>query len=138
MLLYPVATHVEFDGGFSHLELRTVTETYTEQVPYMTMETYSCGSGTSFRTCTRSATQYRTEYRTRTVTRYEPVSDGSCSEALWIAPEVNHVYLVDFTYRDRNVCSATCVEQVAGGAEGQFTNRACPQPTRAQIEAQSQ
>lgn len=71
-------------------ESYTDFETYSEQVPYTTMETYSysCGFGSTSRTCTgsrlvtqsrsetrtRSVTKWRTVYRTawRTVTRYRP------------------------------------------------------------------
>jgi hypothetical protein len=49
-------------------------ETYTVQVPHTTHrhETYSCGSGTQYRTCSRSVphTEYRSETRHRSVTRY--------------------------------------------------------------------
>jgi hypothetical protein len=138
VLAFPVVTKVEVKSGFSHEELRTVNETYQEQVPYTTYESYSCGTGTSYRTCTRSVTQYRSENRTRWVTRMVPVSDGECSQELFVSPEVNHTYLVDFTYRDNRVCSATCVEQMPGATAGEFDTRACPVPTAAQIAAAGQ
>lgn len=137
-LLYPVPAKIEVAGEFSHMETRLVSETYYEQVPYTTYETYSCGFGTSYQTCTRSVTQYRSEQRTRMVMRSVSVSDGSCKQAVWLAPAVDHVYLVDFTYRQSAVCSATCLEQIASETPGEFNNQPCPVPTPAQIQAAPQ
>jgi hypothetical protein len=64
------------------------------------------------------------------------VTDGACSQALFLAPMNNGVYLVDFTYRDHQVCAVTCVEQVATDeGDGTFQNRPCPLPTASQKQA---
>jgi hypothetical protein len=135
ILVHPIPAKLHLINGFSHTELRTVTEAYTVQEPYTTMESYSCGTGTSFQTCTRTVTQYRTETRYRTVLKNVVVSDGSCGRTLYFAPVVGHVYLVDFTYREADVCSATCIEQVGLEQEdGTFQTRPCPRPSAAQID----
>lgn len=60
-----------------HQEMYFDTELYSEQVPHTTMrtESYSCGSGSVSRTCTRSVShlEYRTEMRHRHVTRWRTV-----------------------------------------------------------------
>jgi hypothetical protein len=138
ILVHPTPAKVTLAGGFEHSELRTVTEPYTVQVPYMTTESYSCGSGTSFRMCTRMVTQYRSETRYRTVLKDVSVSDGSCSRAVLFAPAENGVYLVDFTYSEAGVCTASCLEQVGMTDDGAFRTRPCPQPTPEQVQALSE
>jgi hypothetical protein len=134
LLIYPVPARLQVSSQFVHQEVRTVNEAYTVQVPYMTSQFYSCGFGTSTQMCSRMVTQYRTETRFRLVTKPVDVVDGACAQALYLAPKTNHVYLVDFTYRDHQVCEATCVEQAAS-ADGSFQNSACPLPTPAQTAA---
>jgi hypothetical protein len=63
------------------------------------------------------------------VTKYVDVSDGSCGRRILVSPAVGAVYLLDFTYRDNGVCSATCVEQIASDVEGEFRTRPCPVPS---------
>jgi hypothetical protein len=134
ILVHPMPARVALEGAFSHLELRTVTELYMEQVPYSTTESYSCGSGTSYQMCSRMVTRTRSEIRYRTVTKNVPVTDGSCSQAVLLAPAIDHVYLLDFTYRGAGVCSATCLEQVGLAPDGSFTTQPCPPPTPEQLQ----
>ncbi len=62
----------------NYQESYTTTEQRSVQVPYTAYESYSysCGSGSSYRSCTgsRSVTRYRTEYRSQTVTKMRPAS----------------------------------------------------------------
>lgn len=96
----------------------------------------TCGFGTSAHLCSQMVTQYRSETRYRTVTKRVDVTDGACSQALFLAPMNKGVYLVDFTYRDHQVCAVTCVEQVATDeGDGTFQNRPCPLPTALQQQA---
>jgi hypothetical protein len=37
----------------------------------------------------------------RTVQRLVDVSDGQCASSVFLAPSVEHSYLIDFTYRGR-------------------------------------
>jgi hypothetical protein len=127
-LMHPKAAKVELRGAFSHQENRTVQESYTEQVPYTDTESYSCGTATSFRTCTRTVTRYRSDTKYRTVTKLVDVGDGNCSRELWLQPAAEHVYLIDFTYRDNGVCEAVCIEQVAIRSDGSFDSQPCPVP----------
>jgi hypothetical protein len=57
---------------YSAMESRPYQRSYTESESY----TYSCGSGTSYRTCTgyRTVTRYRTDYRMETVTKTRPAT----------------------------------------------------------------
>ena len=126
---------MEVGGGFFHMEMRLVTETYTEQEPYMTTESYSCGTGTNFQMCSRTVTRYRTVTKTRTVMRNVEVSDGWCARSLDVSPKVGHMYIVDFTYRESRVCSVTCLEQVAILSDGSFQTTPCPAVTPAEQKA---
>ncbi len=134
VLVHPVPVAVRVRAGFSHVETRLVNETYSVQVPYSTSESYSCGSGTQYRTCSRSVTRYRSETRTRTVLRQVEVSDGSCAESLWMAPKVGGEYVVNFDYAQNAACHLACFEQVRSGPPGTFENRPCPEPTPAEIQ----
>ena len=62
----------------NYQESYTTTEQRPVQVAYTAYESYSysCGTGTSYRTCTgsRSVTRYRTEYRSEMVTRMRPAT----------------------------------------------------------------
>lgn len=115
ILAHPVPGTFVVRSNFSHQEMRTVQESYQESHTTYRMESYSCGSGTSYRTCTRSAphTEYRTKYRT--VTKSVDVSDGSCSRALRFAPKDHHVYLLQYTYQAPSACQLSCFEQVQAG-----------------------
>jgi len=66
------------------------------------------------------------------VTRSVSVGDGGCWTRIWLAAEAGHSYVVDFTYRGNNACSAACVEPVA--VDGAVALRPCPQPTAEQEE----
>lgn len=84
----PINAFVEWTESETYSTTETVTENYTET--YSAMEnrpyqrsytetesyTYSCGSGTSYRTCTgyRTVTRYRTEYRMETVMKTRPAT----------------------------------------------------------------
>jgi hypothetical protein len=133
-LIYPRPARVDMKSTFSHQQWQNVTEAYTEQVPHMDMETYNCGFGTSYRTCSQMVTHYRSETKYRTVTRLVDVTDSACSLSLFIAPAVGHTYLVDFTYRDQGVCAATCIEQIATHSDGSFESAPCPAPTPEQAQ----
>jgi hypothetical protein len=131
-LIYPIPARVDAKSAFVHTEVRTVQEPYTEQVSYLASESYSCGTLNSYQTCTRMVTRYRSETKYRTVTKPVDVVDGECAHSFHIAPAVGHVYLVDFTYQDKQVCTATCIEQIAA-ADGTFQTQPCPEPTAKQI-----
>lgn len=84
----PINAFVEWTETETYSTNETVTENYTETYsamenrPYQRMYTenesytYSCGSGTSYRTCTgyRTVTRYRTEYRMETVMKTRPAT----------------------------------------------------------------
>jgi hypothetical protein len=42
---------------------------------------------------------------------------------------MNGVYLVDFTYSDKGLCSVACVEQIGMSDDGAFRTRPCARPT---------
>lgn len=85
-------TPMELTTSWTESEAYSTTEQQTEnyqesymtseqrsvQVPYTAYESYSysCGTGSSYRTCTgsRSVTRYRTEYRTEMVTKTRPAT----------------------------------------------------------------
>lgn len=125
ILVHPVPSTFAFHGGFFHTETRLVYESY--QVPHTTygMESYSCGSGSSYRSCTRSVSRTTYETRYRNVLRQVQVSDGACSRALRFAPRDGRVYLLQYTYHDQSVCSLSCFEQVPQEG-GTFQNLQCP------------
>jgi len=102
-----------------------VHEPYTEQVPHQEMESYNCGTGGSYRTCTRSVTRYRSETKYRWVNRVVEVPDGDCASSLTFAPAVGHVYLLEYTYRDHRACALSCFEQ-SPMPDGTFRNQLCP------------
>ena len=125
LLAHPVPGTFVVRTGFFHHEMRTVQESYQESRTTYRTESYSCGTGTSYRTCTRSSphTEYTTKYRW--VTKQVEVSDGSCSRAIRFAPKDQHVYLLQYTYQAPSVCSLSCFEQVQGPG-GTFKNLECP------------
>jgi hypothetical protein len=129
VLVHPVPAVARIETGFFHLEMRTVQETYYEQVPVQEMESYDCSSGfgtnRSYRSCTRMATHYKSQPKQRTVTKNVPVSDGSCGAAVRLNPAIGKSYLLEYTYRDHGSCSLTCFEQIPAG-DGSFTNAPCP------------
>ena len=131
-LAYPKPSEVEVRARFFHNEMRSVTETYSVQEPYIATESYPCGTGTSYRSCTRTVTRYRSVMKTRTVMKNVEVTDGACKRSVYLAPAVDHAYLIDFTYHDNGACAAICLEQTPG-LDGSFTNQACPPLTPSQI-----
>ncbi len=135
ILVHPIPAQLAVGGGFSHFETQMVTETYYVQVPYTAMETYSCGTGKSYQTCTRTVTQYRSESHTRTVPRTVEVSDGACAMAIRFSPLQGHIYVLDYTYRQNGVCSLTCLEQTAIMEDGSFRSAPCPAVTPAEAHA---
>lgn len=110
---------------FQHSEMKMVMETYYEQVPESVMETYNCGVGTAYRTCTRMTTRYRQVAKTRWVNRLQTIVDGHCAESLNLAPTSGHTYLVELLFQQSGACRLHCYEQVHEPA-GQFQNRPCP------------
>jgi hypothetical protein len=132
LLIHPRPARLELGAGFFHVEARMVNESYTVQVPYTTTESYSCGYGRSYSTCSRTVTHYRSETRWRTVLRNVEVSDGHCARGLVFSPQVGRAYLIDYTYRDSGICSVTCVEQMPSSAGG-FESRPCAGPTPEQL-----
>jgi hypothetical protein len=127
ILVHPQPATLSAESTFFHTEVRTFTESYSVQVPYSTMETYSCGFGRTHSMCTRSATHYRSEMRTRLVTRPVEVVDAACTAARSLAPAVNGVYLLELDFQGSGVCRLSCYEQVPAD-DGTFENRRCPVP----------
>lgn len=125
ILAHPGPATFLVSSNFFHRETRLVTESYREPHTTYRMQSYNCGSGTSYRTCTRSVshTEYTTKYRT--VTKQVQVSDGSCDSAIRFAPQDQHVYLLQYSYQAPSVCSLACYEQVQGPG-GTFKNLPCP------------
>jgi hypothetical protein len=125
LLAHPVPGTFVVRSSFFHHEMRTVTESYQEPHTTYSMESYSCGTGSSYHSCTRSVS--RTEYTTkfRTVTKQVEVSDGSCSRGIRFAPQDRHVYLLQYSYQAPSVCSLSCYEQLQG-SDGTFNNLPCP------------
>jgi hypothetical protein len=128
ILVHPVPSTFELGARFLHVETQLVRESY--QVPYTTYEyeTYDCSSGygsnRTYRSCSRSVPRTHWETRYRDVWRQVEVTDGACSSALRFAPRDGRVYLLQYTYHDRSVCSLSCFEQVPQEA-GTFRNLPC-------------
>lgn len=130
VLVHPLAARLLATSTFFHMETRAVQESYSVQVPYSTIESYSCGYGTSYRTCTRSATHYRSETRYRTVMRSVQVTDAVCSHASGIAPKANDIYVLEFNFQAPGVCRLSCFQQF-GKPDGTFEMRPCLVPPSA-------
>ena len=124
LLVHPGPARWKVGSEFSHTELRMVREQYSQQVPYHATETYSCGTGTSHRMCTRSVTRYRTETKWRTVQKQVKVSDGACHGAAAHQARQGSVYLLQYSYSGPKVCSLQCMEQRPVDGE-QFQSVAC-------------
>jgi hypothetical protein len=127
VLVHPLQAVFAAHSSFSHTEVKRVQETYYEQQSYQASESYSCGTGSSFRMCTRSVTRYRSVPRQRWVTKTVSVVDGSCSSQQSFVPRQGGVYLLELAYRDSGACTLSCYEQVAL-PDGQFKNQPCPAP----------
>ena len=128
LLVHPAVAEIEAESVFFHIESRRVQENYTEQVPYMATESYSCGTGTSYRTCTRSVTRYRSQHKTRWVTKQVQVVDSRCEDRLWLKPAEGASYLVELRYRDHQICNLSCYQQIQGEGD-EFQNVPCPEPS---------
>jgi hypothetical protein len=125
VLVHPAPATFISSATFFHVEMRLVQETYYVSEPYTTMESYSCGFGTTFRTCTRMATHYRQVMRTRMVTRAVEVPDAACASEVRFLPAVDASYLLQLNFQEDRACTLSCFEQVPRG-NGEFENRACP------------
>lgn len=123
----PIAWKVS--SAYTHTEMQHVQEHYTERVPYTTRETYSCGTGTSSRTCSRTATHYRSESKTRWVNKQVTVVDAECSSQTRQLAEVGHMYLLQYSYTGPDICSLLCLEQ-APRSDGNFDTKPCTVPPR--------
>lgn len=133
LLIHPRPERLRVSGTFVHYELRQVLETYQVQVPYSSMESYSCGTSSSPRMCSRSVTRYRSESRQRWVTRSVQVVDATCARDTTLAPSAGGIYLLEFTFREEGVCSLVCYEQTKRGDDGELANAHCPEATPAQL-----
>jgi hypothetical protein len=129
ILVHPGPASWTFAASFFHNESRMVSETYYEQQPYTETESYSCGTGTSYQSCTRTVTHYRSVAKTRWVTKTVEVTDGHCEVPVAHQAETDHLYIVQFHYLDNDVCQAECYEQVRSPS-GVDENRRC-QPAQA-------
>jgi hypothetical protein len=125
LLVHPTPAHVNLSSQFSHQESRLVQQSYTVQIPYTQTESYSCGYGTRYQTCTRTVTHYRSETRYRMVMQTVDVSDGACMQSVWLAPLDGHTYLLDLTYRGPGMCTLLCYEQRTDASQ-QLVNAPCP------------
>jgi hypothetical protein len=124
-LVFPAPATFVMSSAFTHEEMRMVTETYYEQESHMESESYSCGTGTSYQSCTRMVTRYRSVPRTRTVMKSVTVTDSECRAANRFAPAVDRVYLLQFNFQENGACALSCFEQVPN-SDGTFTNSQCP------------
>lgn len=127
VLVHPQAARVQATSTFFHMETRAVQESYTEQVPYPSTESYNCGYGSSYRMCTRSVTQYRSETRYRTVMRQVQVTDAACTGEIGIAPKAKDVYVLEFNVQAPRVCRLSCFQQFSQ-PDGTFEMRPCRVP----------
>ena len=75
-------------------------------------------------------THYRSVAKTRWVTKEEVVVDGACESSTNLAPVDGHIYLLQYTYQDRSVCSLACYEQVSQG-DDRFDQKPCAVPVPA-------
>lgn len=125
VLIHPRGAVFAASSAFSHTELRRVQETYYEQQPYHTTESYSCGTSGSFRRCTRYVTRYRSVAKQRWVTKYVSITDSSCSSQRSLLPREGGVYLLELAYRASGSCTLSCYEQIPL-PDGQFKNQPCP------------
>ena len=133
VLVHPRSAHVQAASTFFHTEMRQVQESYQESKPHYTTESYSCGTVSSPRTCTRGVTRYTYETKYRWVTKAVEVVDGACSASVWLAPSQDGVYLLEFTYRGHRSCRLSCYEQLSQ-SDGTFENQACPVPSPEEME----
>jgi len=134
----PGPVRVTFGSTFWHTEMRWVSETYTESVPYTELETYSetvhHGCPAANLTCsrqetrTRSVTRYRTETKTRMVWKPFDVVDDRCQRYAIQAFDPGHTYTMQYTYAGASRCSITCLEQFKSDAPEGSAYRPCRVP----------
>jgi len=124
-LVYPTPATFLMSSAFTHSEMRMVSETYYVQELYTEYENYSCGTATSYRSCSRSVTRSRSIPRTRTVLRSVDITDAECRAATRFAPAVDRVYLLQFNFQEQGACALSCFEQVPN-SDGTFSNSTCP------------
>ena len=134
----PGPVRATFGSTFWHTEVRWVSETYTESVPYSDFETYTetvhhgCPSTTTFcsrqETRTRWVTRYRTETKTRMVWKPVDVMDDACQRFAVRAVEAGHTYTMQFTYTGASHCSIVCFEQYRTEAPPGSAYRPCRVP----------
>jgi len=124
-LVHPVPATFGMASSFFHQEMRTVQESYFVQEPYSSYESYNCGTGTSYRSCSRSVTHYRSVTRHRWVTKMVDVVDAECQAGQRFAPAADRVYLLQYSFQEHRACSLSCFEQVPN-SDGTFRNLACP------------
>jgi hypothetical protein len=128
--VHPGPIEWQVASAYTHQEMQRVQEHYTEQEPYTTTESYSCGTGTNQRTCTRSVTRYHTRSKTRWVSRQVTITDAECSSRARQLAEVNRVYLLQYSYTGPDICSLLCLEQVPRD-DGHFDTKPCTVPPKA-------
>lgn len=98
----PVLSRYRFATEYFHTYTTTRTEFYTEY--------YSCGTGTTTQTCSRSAQ--------RQVTENHHVTDAACEAAMEHIPIAGGVYLIQYDFYGHGTCNVSCFRQLdAGGAE---------------------
>jgi hypothetical protein len=114
----PLATRWDVRSTFSHTvtvpEIRHETRT----------ESYSCGSGRTYRTCTRSVSYTRTVMVTRTIV------DGHCEQVAGQGPQVGGVYLLQYDFYAHGRCTLACFRQLPN-PDGTFQQTPCEPSPRA-------
>jgi hypothetical protein len=133
LLVHPRPAELTAASTFFVYTTQNVQETYYVSVPYTTSESYNCGTGTSYRTCTRTVTRYRQEPRTRWVTKTVKVPVEQCSDSVWFRPKIGATYLVELAYQGDMSCRLVCSEQVRH-EDGSFTTEACEMPTEEEVQ----
>lgn len=129
ILVHPVPSTFVVGSLFFHMETRLVHESYQVSHTEYRYESYDCSSGfgsnRSYRSCSRSVphTVYETKYRD--VWRQVQVTDAACDAGYRFSPRDQRVYLLQYTYHARSVCSLSCFEQVPEEG-GTFKNLPCP------------
>ena len=100
----PVATTVELRSIFFHTAI-------TQQ---MVTESYSCGTGTAMRTCTRSV------WRTVPV----EIVHAACSRTLSTTPQAGAIYLLQYDYLGPDACTLACFREDPQ-PDGSFRHTPC-------------
>lgn len=126
--VHPKPVRWSVTTNFHHYETRTFNEAYQVSTPYQVSrsESYSCGYGSSPRTCSRmvTSTQYRYETRYRLVTRTVQVPDAACEVQFAMTPVVNQEYLLQHNFMGPGACSIACFRD-KGNPDGQVSTQPC-------------